>query len=221
MIESFLATRSVGTNLLIYLNEDDPRLHEYQYVSQYAIRELGVSMAVGPRKFIAEVYNLYATSFDYPYYAPVNDDHYFITPGWDQKLINILEEKGQGWGIAMADDKLTDWDKFLHPSGCIVSGKMVRTLGYMVYPKIQHIGIDVMLMKLCKGINRLFPTRDVVIEHRHWINGKRTIDDNYRWVYGDAQQTYGNEAVREYMFKQYKTDVAKILTAIENEKRQK
>lgn len=212
MIRSFQETSSPGNKLLVYLNDDDLKLPEYAGLLPL---QVGGRIDIGPRKFIAEVYNQYATGFEY--YAPINDDHFFITPQWDKKLIDILEEKGNGWGIAMADDKLTDWDKFLHPSGCIVSGKMVETLGYMIYPKIQHIGIDVMLMRLCKGIDRLFPTRDVVIEHRHWINGKRTIDDNYKWVYGDAQQAYGNAAVKEYLFQQYEKDVEKIKQAMRDE----
>jgi len=213
MIQSFRETASPGNFLVVYLNDDDPKLSEYQKIE---VPE-NCNIFVGPRKFIAEVYNEFSWRSQAKYFAPVNDDHYFHTRFWDQKLIGILEQKGQGWGIAMADDLLSDWSRYLHPSGCIVSGKMARELGYMIYPKIQHIGIDVMLMKLCKGINRLFSTREIIIEHRHWINGKRTIDDNYKWVYSDAQQSYGDAAVKEYMLEHYENDVKKLLDAIAKE----
>jgi hypothetical protein len=219
MIQSFKETACPGNYLVVYLNEDDPKLLEYEKVCREFKRQgfRSFQFDVGPRKFIAEVYNEYSWKSQAQYFAPVNDDHYFHTFHWDKKLIDILEQKGQGWGIAMADDLLSDWSKYQHPSGCIVSGKMVQELGYMVYPKIHHIGVDVMLMKICQGVNRLFMTRDVVIEHRHWINGRRNIDDNYKWVYGDAEQSYGNAMVKEYLFQHYENDVKKLLNAIVKE----
>lgn len=224
MIHSFAATRE-SANLVVYLNEDDSKIEEY-------IREMKdfgywhcpdplewLKVCTGPRKYIAEVYNMYAEALHvYDYYCTLNDDHFCVTPGWDKKLIDIVEEKGNGWGIAAAEDKLTDWKTCHHPSACAVSGKMIRALGYLVWPGIRHIGVDTYLMKISEAINRLYHAPEVVVEHRHWINGKRSMDENYKWVYGQEEQRYGENAIRTYLSHHFANDVKKLKDAIAKEK---
>ena len=213
MLDSFEATRSDKTDLIIYLNDDDPTLIEYRELFAEKYFSFAV-VVIGPRQYIADTFNEFSLAHpEYDYYMPFNDDHFFVTPQWDEKLINIVESHG-GWGIAGADDKLTDWVTCQHPSGCVISGNIIRTLGYMVPPGIRHIGIDTFLARIAQGIDRLYLTRDVVIEHRHWLNGHRKIDDNYKWVYGEEEQKHGTEAVKEYLFSQYWRDVAKLQEAM-------
>jgi len=214
MVESFLNTIRPGgfTILLIYLNEDDPKINDYKVRTG-----LVVTVRRGPRKYIAEVYNEYSRMYDFDYYANLNDDHLFITPKWDEKLIEICETKGNGWGIACAADKLTNWNTHPHPSGCVISGKMTRVLGWIAAPGTRHIGIDVIQGRICQAINRLFFAPEIVIEHRHWVNGMRPFDDNYRWVYGKEEQTHGDNAVRDYLYGQFNSDVAKLKAAMEAE----
>ena len=213
MLDSFLQTRSSeDTQMMLYINEDDPCLKEYDsYLDKYPI------MAIyGPRRYLAEAYNtIFKSQQEFAYYAPVNDDHVFITPQWDKKLIEIIENKGQGWGLAAAEDHLTNWAQWQHPSGCVLSGNIPRTLGYFVWPKIQHIGIDIYFRQLMQGLGgRLFHTTDVVIEHRHWINGKRLLDENYKFVYSHAQQEYGFRMAAEYGVTQLPLDLAKLRAAM-------
>ena len=213
MIDSFLDTASENNALLVYIHTDDPDLPNYKRLT-YKYDFNRIKFLFGPRLHLAEAYNTYATRFHaFDYYAPINDDHVFLTKGWDEKLAEIIETQGKGWGIAGADDKLTDWTKHKHPSGCLVSGNIVRTLGYMIYPTIRHIGIDTYFMKLAESINCLFLTKDVVIEHRHWVNGKRTLDANYKWVYSKEEQSYGMEALQHYLITQYEFDVRKLKKA--------
>jgi hypothetical protein len=201
MLDSYFYTKSIETDLVIYLNEDDPKLKEYP----------DNTCIVGPRLYLAEAYNeIFKRHPDYDYYVPINDDHVFITPGWDKKLINIVETKGKGWGLAAAEDRLTNWAEYQHPSGCVISGNIPRTLGYFVWPKIQHIGIDDYFQYLMQGIGRLFHDENIVIEHRHWINGKRPLDENYKWVYNQEQHNYGMRMVKEYLETQYAKDVEKL-----------
>ena len=88
----------------------------------------------------------------------------------------------------------------------------------MFYPKLHHIGNDVIMGKLFLALGILHGTKDVVIEHRHWANGMRSWDDNYKWVYGREEQDYGNAMVSEYLFNQYEIDFQKLKRAMEDDK---
>jgi len=207
-IKSFYDTKSCGTDVVFYLNDDDPSLDKYA-ISDYRI--------VGRRMYLAEAYNyLFQENSNYDYYSLLNDDHYCITPGWDRKLIKMIEEKG-GWGLSCCEDHLTDWKQFQHPSGMVISGNIPRTLGYMIWPKIQHIGIDCYFKELLAPLGLMHHMTDVVIEHRHWINGKALLDENYKWVYHKDQYQYGMSMVAEYKRIQLQKDVEKIKQVMKGE----
>lgn len=99
----------------------------------------------------------------------------------------------------------------------MISGKATRLLGWIAPPGVRHIGIDVTQGKLFGGLGLLRRDPSIVIEHRHWVNGMRPMDDNYKWVYGREEQEHGDEAVRRYLYGQYKTDVEKLRLAMDIE----
>lgn len=215
MTTSFIDTKSSGaTKMIVYLNEDDPELPKYQIPKHPDIWSV-----IGPRRYIAEVYNHYSSLVTADYYSNLNDDHFFATPKWDEKLVALCEEKGNGWGIACADDLLTDWSKHPHPSGCVISGKMTRVLGWISPPGVRHSGMDIIQGKICLAIGCFFGDKSIIIEHRHWVNGMRAFDDNYRWVYSKEEQNYGDRAVRAYLYGQFNKDVAKLKAVIAAEKK--
>lgn len=215
MLESWARTISTANEhtLVAYISPDDPAFDEYMALKL----PIGACIEWGQRRYISETYNVLSSDNSFDYFAPLNDDHFCVTPGWDEKLIALLEEKSKGWGCAMADDKLTDWNKHPHPSGCIISRKTIRAVGYMFYPKLHHIGNDVIMGKLYTDLGILHGTKDVVIEHRHWVNGMRPMDDNYKWVYSQEEQNYGDDRVREYLYTQYQIDKKKLQEAMANE----
>lgn len=215
MMESWARTRELPGRLIAYISPDDPRFSEYQLL---AIPE-GCEIQSGPRRYITETYNtIIKENPGFDYYSTGNDDHLFVTQGWDRKLVELVETRSNGWGCAMAADGLTDWDRYPHPSGCVVSKKTIDVLGYIFYPKLRHIGTDVTMGRLFNSLGILHGAKDVVIEHRHWLNGARPMDDNYRWVYGQEEQNYGDATATEYMYGQFKEDSEKLRKAIENEK---
>ncbi|MDP3013079.1 MAG: hypothetical protein Q8M92_02470 [Candidatus Subteraquimicrobiales bacterium] len=214
MIKSFAETRGDNTDLLIYVDELDPTKSKYLEMIEPFILERGITLQFGPRLHIVEVYNKFSNEHSYNYYAPINDDHVFLTYHWDEKLIKVVETSGGGWGLAMADDLLTDFTTSMHPSGCVISGNIIRALGYMVWPKLHHIGTDTFLQKICQGVNRLFLVKDVIIEHRHWLNGRRPLDDNYKWVYGGEEQRYGAYAISNYLYNHLPDDIEKLRAAM-------
>ena len=178
MIRSFEETRSPGTELVIYLAEDDPRLDDYKVTGDHKI-------LVGRRRTLVEVFNYCSVELfpDVPYYADINDDHIYQTPNWDSSLISEIELMG-GYGLACPDDKLTDWEKFKHPSAAVVDGNVVRILGRYFHEDLGHLGADTYLGLLFHGLGRLKRCEDVVVEHRHHLTNPELIDETYLLTYG-------------------------------------
>lgn len=213
MLGSYYANRSEGSDIIVYISDDDPTINEYKEVLK------NTSYIIGKRKYIVEVCNEIALNKckEYPYMQIINDDHFIETSNFDSKLIDVIEKQGGGWGIACPIDKLTDWNKFKHPSAEIISSNIVKTLGYYIYPKLQHIGTDGYLGSIGEGVDRLFRVEDVVIRHDHWIVGRAYLDDNYRYVYNKDTFNYGMTKLAEYKKTQLNKDIEKLKQAMKGE----
>ena len=208
MLGSFEVTKSPGTEICIYVADDDPMLETYRSILT------GYDYLIGSRIYQADVFNLFSKKYpDMDYYGTVNDDHVYLTLGWDYRLINAIEDSG-GWGLACAEDLLTNWKEFHHPGACIVSGNIVRTLGYYIYPRFRHINIDRAQGFLFDSIGKLFHLSDVIVEHCHWSNGKAEQDDNYRWIYGKEEMEYGEKVLNDYANGQMIVDIKKLKEAM-------
>ena len=206
MLSSFDATKSPGTSMAVYVSDDDPQLDKYRAI----LEERGI-LHVGPRKCIVEVFN-FLSSEVYPgfeYYGEVNDDHFYVTKGWDQILIQRIKENG-GWGISSGND----WKGMRHPSACVISGNIVRTLGHFIHPSFQHLFVDDYLRDIGDGIGKLMFDPGVSIEHRHWANGTVGWDDTYRWVYSDEQWAVGRKAYKEWSESFRNDEINKIKEAM-------
>ena len=210
MLTSYQLHKSSGSDIVVYISDDDPKLNEYKEVLQTT------TYIIGKRKFIVEICNeiVMKNINQYKYFQIINDDHVIKTPQFDLKLIKVIEDNG-GWGIACPNDEFTPWEIYPHPSAEIISGNIIQTLGYYIYPKIQHVGIDNFIGKIGTRINRLFHVMDVVIEHRHWFAGKAFLDANYKFVYSNEQFNFGMAMVREYVDTQLDADIAKLKKEME------
>lgn len=210
MVDSFLATRSPGTEMLVYVDAKDPCLGDY-YLQVFAKNT--VTWVTGPRLHLVQVLN-HISIDKYPniqYYGEVNDDHIYRTTGWDKAFIDAIETKGQGWGVACGADKINNnWHKFRHPSACTISGNIVRELGFFVLPALQHMWTDVYLRDISEGIGRLFFCPDYIVEHMHCNIGKSKTDDNYKWVYSDEQQSFGKNTYEEWRRRFYAATIDRL-----------
>jgi hypothetical protein len=196
MLRSFDETKSEGTEIIVYISNDDPKLEEYKKILQ------GRNLIIDKRRYIVEVFNYISCELhpNIKYYGEVNDDHIYRTKGWDKVLIESIEKKGGGWGVACGQDLINnDWYKHRHPSACVISGNMVRTLGHFVLPTLRHMCTDNYLRDISEGINRLFFCPEVIVEHCHKINGRAGNDENYDWVYSKEQQDYGYAVYRKWV----------------------
>jgi hypothetical protein len=214
MLKSFDDTKSPGTEIVIYVADEDPQLKQYIKILE------GRHFMVGRRRYLVEIFNYISCSLysDVDYYGEVNDDHIYRTKDWDNILINTIKEKGKGWGIACGSDLINnDWYRFRHPSACIISGNIIRALGYFVYPKLMHLYTDVFLRDIGEGIDSLFYVPEVIIEHMHGNVGKADLDENYKWIYSNEHHTISRQIYLEWCEQQRLIDINKIIKAKQKE----
>jgi hypothetical protein len=210
MLRSFYATRSEGTKIILITSEDDPKYSTYEIVL-YSEHHLCIKSRYLPDKQ-NYVVNLYP---DVPYYGSVNDDHIFRTKGWDTQLIEAIEKQGNGWGLACGNDLMNaNWFEHQHPSGCVISGNIVRALGYYDYPKFHSYRIDTWEQELFNGIKRLFFVPEVTIEHCHAHRNKAAVDENYVWGYSPEEVAYGDKVLEEWRRNEKIRDIAMLKKAM-------
>lgn len=213
MLDSYYATKALDGKMLVYIADDDPRLDDYMKIYAH-YKEL--QMVVGRPRGLAKVYN-YVTSELYPdidYYQEINDDHIYRTKGWDKAFIDKIENAGKGWGIAFGEDLLgVDFSIWRHPTALVISGNIVRTLGYMVWPELDYRRVDTYYRDIAEGIGAFYRMLEIVIEHRHWINGRRGQDSNFDAVNSHELCMKGDRDYQNWVDNYRSKDIAKIKKA--------
>lgn len=137
MMDSFLMTRSDDTDIYVDYNE-------------------------GPTtKAFNDAFNKRP---DYDYYMLLNDDIIFKTKYWDLKLVQILEDYGDG--IAYGDDLINGIDLPCFP---MISGSIVRALGWLQMPTLDYLCGDVVWKYIGEEAKCLRYVPDVIIQHNHHI----------------------------------------------------
>lgn len=102
----------------------------------------------------------------------MGDDHRVRTMGWDRMLTNAAGPLG----IAYGDDLLQGVEL---PTAVVMGADIVRTLGQMVPPTLQHLYVDDYWKALGIGMGGLSYVPEVVIEHMHPSADKGEMDASY------------------------------------------
>ena len=214
MLKSFDATKTLDTEIVVHLSEDDKHLQEY--IDN--LRSGRWLYFIGAPMYMCEVLNYFSTKI-FPgieYYQEANDDHIFHTPGWDKMLVDAIEERGLGWGVSYADNHVDHMN-----TACMMSGKSVRAVGYFAARQLRHHYADCQMRELFLGVGQLmFLVKEAYVEHRCWhdtINGIGKLapeDDNTRWVYSEEQDIIGKKAMKEWVDNDQKNDIQKLKDAM-------
>ena len=214
MMRSWDETQSGNCDIVVYVDENDPKVNEYKNIKLKSNQNI----LYGERKHLVSVLNYCCSIYpDYEYYNEINDDHIYRTNDWDEKLINLIKTKGNGWGISFGKSLIfPDNNPDPLPSGIVISGNIIKALGYIVTPLLQHTYTDDYYRALGKGIDKYFKDNDVIIEHCHVIRGKAEMDDNYKWVMSTEQMDYGLNKYKEWYNLYRENDIEKVKKAYEN-----
>lgn len=165
MVKSFNKTTRFDNDLVLALNIDDEQMSLYQEIKEHKVAVKANSTVT---KIINDIYEMYP---NYDYYHITNDDVIYHTDGWDYKLTNVLEEYGDG--VAYGNDLFQGENC---PTFPMISGDIVRKLGWLQYPALNRYCGDVVWKELCKRAECLYYLDQVIIEHKH--DGKYDLDVN-------------------------------------------
>jgi len=187
MIRSFEQTSKADNKLVIYCSETDTKISEYRALPD----DIQKYLEYGPHKYLVQVYNYFAIE-KYPgleFYKELHDDHICITDNWDNELMKTINEKGNGWGVAVPNDTIDPTFSSQNPGGFMMSGKLVRALGWVLLPSLTAISTDSTLRGILLPLGLMFPREDIVIDHVCWHDGKRGFgarvsqDESSKWSY--------------------------------------
>lgn len=106
------------------------------------------------------------------WYGFIADDVVPLTPDWDVRLI---EEAGShGMAVPAGGHDVNGAPHF------VLGGDLVREIGWLSLPGLDRLYIDTVWQRIAEARGTLKRVPDVVLEHRHFSNGKALMDDTYR-----------------------------------------
>ncbi len=145
----------------------------------------------------------------YEYVGVTNDDVIYRSYAWDRLLIDPIMRKG--YGIAFGDDGTQNRNL---PSICIMSTNIPKALGWLQYPKLEHLCGDMVWQYIGKKLNCLYYQPHVKIEHMHFLFGKGDKKDYART---NSQKMYksDNKIFEEWIREESTDDIRKIQLALQ------
>ena len=176
LLEAMDRTCRADTTLVVGVDDDDPDLDAYQ-----AFHGLDLEVRPGLRRRLVEWLNVLGgrRATEYRFLGHIGDDNVPRTVGWDERIIESLERQGDV-GFAFGDDL----DPGRAPGSLsltvFMTSEVVRRLGYMGPPRIQHMYVDPVWYAWGQATSIEF-LPDVVLEHMHYtIAGKAPLDESYQ-----------------------------------------
>lgn len=142
----------------------------------------------------------------YRFLGVVDDDFVFITRGWDSLLINKIRDIGK-LGIAYGNDGLQE--KRL-PTFCIISSEIIKVLGWLKMPSLQHLFADNVWKVIGDSLKCLHYCPSVVIEHRHPYTKNNPPDETFKKT--NSKEMYHRDELAFYVWLESKSkeDIEKI-----------
>ncbi len=175
LLDAVHALSRVRTHLHVAVDKDDPELPRYEAVMKHAGHDEDV-LETGSRKGLTAWTNDIAVrrAGEYRFLASFGDDHLPRTRGFDKALTRAIEDMG-GTGFSYPHDGIRE-DV---PEAIVMSSDIVRALGWMANPALEHFWIDNTWADLGRGAGCIRLLRVVVVEHLHPDAGKASGDGTY------------------------------------------
>lgn len=198
------ATRA-DTSMVIALDDDDPKLDEYEALALEF--ESNVRIVVGPRARMGPTLNREAVAVA-PFYdivAFMGDDHRPRTVGWDTVMHQVLDESP---GVAYGNDLIQGANL---PTAVFMTASLVEKLGYMAPPGLIHLYLDNFWVDLGRETNLTYRD-DVIIEHMHPIAGRAEWDEGYLECNSGAVQDHDAGEYRRFIRDDWPTERIRLGT---------
>jgi hypothetical protein len=163
-------TTQATTPVYVRLDECDPDLDcmkNLPWPSEFEI-VIGPRSRIGPS--LQEAFHRYP---NLPWYGYLADDLIPQTPGWDQKLIAAAAPNR----ISYANDV---WEKEVRVCHPCIGGDLVRAVGFLALPVVQHWGTDSVWERLHHDFRMNGRQQEVIVEHAHFKFDLATVDQTYK-----------------------------------------
>jgi len=199
--DSWMNTTEGKSDVIVGIDIGDETYEEikdkYPFIYEY----------IKPKPFL-DILNELALKYsdEYDYVGFMEDDCNFNTNGWETAFINKIEEIGDN-AIVWGNDLLNGESLVGLP---FMNSKIIKKLGYMCPPEIKYLWADHFWKKIGQAVNSLHYFPEIVIEHRHYLTGKREKDVVSEHVDEVGKQDFiGFNQI--YMRTNFNRDVQKLL----------
>lgn len=208
--ESTRRMSSVRAELWAVIDHDDPCRRDYEYLLSDARPYFGIYIPAPPRTPIGSLLNELARNlrWDVKRIGFMGDDHLPQTGCWDGAVVDALDSLGSG--IVYGND-LLQGERL--PTAAFMTSDIVRTLGHMCLPTLEHLYIDDYWRELGRAMGRLRYLPEVVIEHLHPAAGKAARDLTYDEANAPDRDRRDKAAFEAWMRDGLAADVAKLRAA--------
>lgn len=216
-IESYKESEST-TPVMLLVDESDPDLENYKTLNLPEKFTLKLTKSVTMGDKIREVWD---EILKCEWVGILNDDHRPRTKGWDQVIVSQLN----GANIAFTNDGPTPDKPYAFPNkicGAIAfSGKVLKTLGYMFPPGVQHLFSDDAWGYLFGNARAAIALGNVCVEHDHAYKKPELQDETFKLINGPQGLVNGQgigglwpkdrEAFQKWLETQAQDDLQKII----------
>lgn len=199
LAQAIAATATAQTDLYLATDNDDPGSTDGGMAAAEALGSR-VRWTHGPRQTLIEWTNQIALAEapNYRALASFGDDHVPRTPGWDTKMLALLDEKGAG--IAYPDDgnprNFTTGPMVTAP---VMSSAIVSALGWMCYPPLIHFYADNVWEDLGRDADCLWWMPEIKIDHLHYTVTGAAPDATY----GEAYRSWDHDQQAFYDWREH------------------
>lgn len=208
--ESTRRMSSVKAELWAIIDHDDPCRRDYESLLSDTRPYFDIYIPAPPRTPIGPLLNELARKlkWDAQRIGFMGDDHMPRTDCWDGAIVDALDLLGSG--IVYGND-LLQGEKL--PTAAFMTSDIVRQLGGMCPPTLEHLYIDNYWLELGRAMGRLRYLPEVVIEHLHPAAGKAQQDQTYAEANAPDRDRRDRAAFEVWRRDGLAADVAKLRAA--------
>jgi len=177
--ESWKKTQEGNSIVVVGIDKDDTTYDEIISTGRYPF----IYERNEPKPFL-HILNDLAIKYSekYKYVAFLEDDVTFNSTNWETSFITKLKELGPA-GIVWANDSMNKGALIGIP---FMSSDIVKCLGFMSPPEFRSQTVDVYWTEVFTELGTLHYFDNILLEHRHYVHGKRPKDDTSHKVQADS-----------------------------------
>lgn len=206
LAESWRATTG-GRSVLWVCVDDDDDLEAYRA----ALGE-GVHLLVGPRQQMCPWTNQAGLAAAYGgarVVASLGDDHRLVGD-WEAQVLGAVDDAG-GTAIVYGDDGIQhEW----LPTACFVTADIVKALGWVCLPGLEHLFCDNVWKTLGEVTGTLRYLPDMSTPHLHPVAGLAEWDDSYRETNAPAAYDRDRKVFEAWLADGVVQDASKVMALL-------